>query len=334
MASRIQGLILGLGKDKQAAVGTASTDYIRFKKLDNDITTPKFVTENDAAEIGKGHEFAETVYPVSNDFSTKVEKYGTSEFTAWAWAFGLGDVTESGSSPSVYTCIPQDSNTLDLPLFSVVAQLAEGSGQSIDNLYYDCAIEDVEFHFSYGPGRQSTKVMATLQGSGKSLTPSGITIPALTTEHHMKSQSMALTVNGVDYVANKNILSGVIGWKNNIMLGPGYFPGSGEQNGAAIRGRMEMGLRGCSFTFKARLDRNSTEYTKLLAQTTGTAVLNVQFDADNSAQWTFHKISYAAVDNGDEGGIASVSVVVMPQKHPTDGLLTFVGTTGISGIAQ
>jgi len=47
-----------------------------------------------------------------------------------------------------------------------------------------------------------------------------------------------------------------------------------------------------SFTFTVRLVNGSDEYAKLVAQTTGTAVLSVNYDANNSAQWTWQQISY------------------------------------------
>ncbi len=171
-------------------------------------------------------------------------------------------------------------------------------------------------------------------GSGKLTQPSGVVVPALQTEHHMLAQSMALTINGVDYVSNKRILSGSNARKNNLMLAGGFFPGSGLQGEYAIRGRLEIGARVPSFTFTTRLVSGSDEYTKLVAQTTGTAVLTVSYDANNSAQWTWQKISYQVAENTEADGIVAVTVTVAPQYDPTNGILTFVGKSGITGIAQ
>ena len=145
---------------------------------------------------------------------------------------------------------------------------------------------------------------------------------------------MSLTINGVDYVSNKRILSGSIAWKNNLMLQAGFYPGSGLQSGYAIRGRLEIGARVPSFTFTTRLVNGSDEYSKLVAQTTGTAVLSVNYDANNSAQWTWQKISYQVVENTEADGIVAVTVTIAPQYHATNGILTFVGKCGITGIAQ
>ena len=56
---------------------------------------------------------------------------------------------------------------------------------------------------------------------------------------------MALTINGVDYVTNKNIVSLETSWKNNIKMDAGFFPGSGFQTSGdattgAVRGRLEL----------------------------------------------------------------------------------------------
>ena len=332
MATRIQGLILGLGKAKQSAFGTASASYIRFRKLDNDITSALFNAESDAGEIGKGDEFAGVVYPVSKDFSTRIEKYGTAEFTTWAWAYGLSGVTELAGT---YTLTPLDpATTLDVKTFSTVAQLAEGGGFAVNNLYYDCAVEEVNFAFNYGPGRQSTKCTASIVGSGKVLTPSAVTVPTLTTEHHMLSGSMSLTINGVDYIAAKSMLSGNIGWKNNLMLDQGYFPGSGTQDGASIRGRMEYGLRQITMDFEARLASTSTEYATLKALTSGAASVSVQFDSTHTVTWTFAKVQFRAVTNSDVNGLATVKVVVDPISDGTNPVVSVSAQCGITGIAQ
>jgi hypothetical protein len=150
----------------------------------------------------------------------------------------------------------------------------------------------------------------------------------------MLAQSMSLTINGVDYVSNKRILSGSLAWKNNLMLQAGFYPGSGLQNGYAVRGRLEIASRVPSFTFTVRLVAGSDEYAKLVGQTTGTAVLSVNYDANNSAQWTWQKISYQVVENTEADGIVAVTVTIAPQYHATNGILTFVGKCGITGIAQ
>ena len=84
MPARIQQLILGLGAKKQTTIGSAGSTFLRFKKLDTALTTPKPVFENDAAEIGKGHEFITQTFPSHYDVANRLEKYASAEFITWA----------------------------------------------------------------------------------------------------------------------------------------------------------------------------------------------------------------------------------------------------------
>src|SRR3974377_769258 len=134
-----------------------------------------------------------------------------------------------------------------------------------------------------GPGRANSKISVQFAGSGKMTEPSAITMPAATAEKLLPSASLTLTINGVDYVTNKNIVSLETSWKNNIRMDQGFYPGSGFQSAGdppsgAIRGRMEFGNRQGSLKFTARFDNASTELTKLKAQTTSTAVITLTFD--------------------------------------------------------
>lgn len=336
MPARVQQLILGLGKAKQANISTASASFLRFKKLDTDVTTPKPVFENDAAEIGKGNEFITQTFPSHYEVANRIEKYASAEFVTWAVAYGLGNVAQTGSAaPYTYTITPIDpGTTLELPYFSVVEQVPEGGGSAIDNLLVGCAIEDWTYQFNYGPGRASSKMTVNWAGSGLLTTPSGITVPALVTENNMLAASMALTVNGVDYVGTKRILSGSIGWKNSLLLNAGFFPGSGLQNGLQVRGRMEIGVRVPSFQFTARLLAGSPEYNTLVNQTTGTATLSVQHDAGNSVAFTFSQMAFQVVENTEADGIVAVTVTGAPQYNSANGVLSVVTTCGIAGIAQ
>lgn len=336
MAARVQQLILGIGKGKQAAIGTAGTTFLRFKKLNADLTTPKPIFENDAAEIGKANEFIAQIYPSHYEVANRFEKYASAEFVTWAAAYGLGNVVQTGSSsPYTYTITPLDpGTTLELPYFSVVEQVSEGGGNCVDNLYVGCAVEDFMYQANYGPGPKSSKMTVNWVGSGLLTSPSAITVPALTIENNMLSASMALSVNGVDYVATKRILSAEVGWKNNLLLNAGFFPGSGLQNGCQVRGRMEIGARVPSFKFTARLLYGSTEYNTLIAQTTGTAILSVQHDANNSVSFAFQQMAFQAVENGEGDGIVTVVVTGAPEYNSTNGILTVTALCSIAGIAQ
>ena len=336
MPARVQQLILGLGKGKQTNISTAGAAFLRLKKLDTTITTAKPVFENDAAEVGKGNEFISQTFPSHYDVANRIEKYASAEFVTWACAFGLGNAAVTGTGPYTYTIVPIDpGTTLELPYFSIVEQVPEGGGSAVDNMYVGCAVEDWTYQFTYGPGRASSKMTVNWVGSGLVTSPSVVVVPPVTLENNMLAASMSLSVNGVDYVAGKRILSGTVGWKNNLLLNAGFFPGSGMQNGLQVRGRMEIGARVPTFQFTARLLAGSTEYSTLVNQTTGTATLSVQHDAGNSVSFNFPKMAFQVVENAEADGIVAVTVTGAPQFDTVTSTVMSVTTKcGIAGIAQ
>ncbi len=334
MAARIQQKILGLGKAVQANITTASATFLRFKQLNASLASTGFSTENDADETGKGDEFvsAAGVFPVSYTPGSKIDKYSSAEFMTWAFCYTLGNVVEAAN---IYTITPLDPGTTIEPLyFSVVEQVPEGGSTCLDSTFIGCAIEDFLYEFSYGAGRSTGKCTISWVGSGKITSPSGVTVPAVQTENNMLTASMALTINGVNYVSAKTILSGAFGWKQNLMLNTGFFPGSGTQNGAAIRGRLEVGKREPSFSFTVRLLNGSLEYTKLIAQTTGTVVLTVTYDATHTITITLQSVSFEMVENTEADGIVAVTVTCAVKAHATNGVITVVAKCGVTGIAQ
>ena len=338
MPTRIQSLKYGLGSKKQASISAlaATPTFNVFRKLDMDVPIASFNTETDEDEIGKGHEFITQVFPTAWDFSTRCEKYGSAEFVTWAWAYALGNVS---FLTGTYTITPIDpGTTLELPYFGIVSQLNEGGSSAIDELYLGCAIESVETTFNYGVGRQSIRTVANIVGSGRHTFPSAQVLGSPLSEHYMVSQSAAININGHDYVSDKTILSGTLGWNNNLLLNAGYYPGSGvvstAAGNAAVRGRIEIGKRVPTFTFVARLLNNSPEYAALQAQTSGTAIITFTFDSTHTITFTWEKVTYRAVTRGEADGIVTVQVTVAPQYDSVNGVLSISAQCGISDIAQ
>jgi hypothetical protein len=117
MPANEREILIGFGKCRQAALATANTvaGIWRLGKLNTSNMYPKLNTEDDAAELGKGHEFATQVFNTSWDVQGQIEKYLTSEFAAWVMAFSLGHVVKSGETPNhVYTCTPLDPPPMGL----------------------------------------------------------------------------------------------------------------------------------------------------------------------------------------------------------------------------
>src|SRR5678816_2440561 len=290
--ARVQALIFALGSAKQANITTASSTLIRVPKLDMGVPYLAYGTETDKDWIGKGNEFisAAGVYPTAYGFGGSINRYGSAEFMNWAWAYALSSVNLAAG---LYTSTPLDNSVgLEPYYFTIVGQLSGGGGTLFDEAYLGCAIEEVVTNFKYGPTLASVEQNCTYIGSGKNTVPSTVTVPAVLSEKYMHSSSMALTVNGVDYVSTKTMLMGSIGWKNNIIAEMGYYPGSGTQDSAAIMGRMLIGNRVPSFSFTALLQSDSLEFTKLIAQTTGTAVVTFTFDATHYITFTFESVSF------------------------------------------
>jgi hypothetical protein len=345
MSVRTQEILIGFGKGKQTDIATANlaASIWQLKKLNAALANPKLNTETDAEEFGKGHEYPTQVFKTSWDVGGSIEKYLSAEIAAWVMAFGLGKVVKSGSTPNfTYTCTPLNpsvGDAVELPYFSFIEQIRPGAGVVLDRMAVGNVIESWTISLGSGPGRANSKITAEFVGSGKLTEPSGITLPAATLEKLLPSASMALTINGTDYVTNKNIVSVEVTGKNNIRLDDGFYPGSGFQTPAdstsgAIRGRLEFGNREFGLKFVARFKNGSDELTKLKAQNTGTAVLTLTYDTNNSLTLTFHQVSFSVADVVDTEGRVTVSVECAPQYHSTNGVLTAVAKCGVDGICQ
>src|SRR4030095_10229245 len=99
-------------------------------------------------------------------------------------------------------------------------------------------------------------------GTGKFVKPSGLTMPAFQNEHSLRAGGATITIMGVDYVATHRFVSCAMGYKNNVKLDQGFYPGSGIQYNASIRGRMRRGFPTPTLSFVAELDRDSDEFDK------------------------------------------------------------------------
>ncbi len=336
MSANIRETKIAFGYKKQAALQTANVlaDVWSLAKVNASLSNPTPVNEDDAQDIGKGHEFATQTFPSHYEASGSMEKYLSSQILAWVFAFGLGAKVKTGTTALTYTCTPQNPVTADieLPQFSFIETIRQGGSSVIDRMLVGCVIEDFTITIGSGPGRANAKVTVNFVGCGKLTEPSAITIPALTPENSLSQGSAAVSINGVDYVTTRNLVSLEFGFKNNIRLDSGFFPGSGIQSGFAIRGRMEFGDRVASLKFVARFQNGSDELTKLKAQTTGTAVVGLTGSlisgSDNHAMTvTFHKVAFKTAVIGDADGIVTVEVECSPLYHPTNGLLTAVAVT-------
>ena len=192
------------------------------------------------------------------------------------------------------------------------------------------AVESFQISVGSGPGRANSKITVELVGSGKVTdSATGITMPAATAEKLLPSASLTLTINGVDYVTNKNIVSLETGWKNNIRMDAGFFPGSGFQTAGdgstgAIRGRLEFGNRAGNLKFVARFDERIDGVHEAQGADHRHGGHHLQFDANNSLELTWQKIAYSVVEIAETDQILTVAVECLPmydvdQRHPHGG---------------
>ncbi len=337
--ANLRELLIGFGKQKQADIATANTavQIWRLAKLNRALANPRYITENDADELGKGHEFATTLYKshlLSGPHT--LEKYLSSQFAAWLWAFGLGKVVKAGTGPFTYTCTPLNPVTdgLELPYFSYIEQIRPGASDVRDIMLVGCAVSGFRIEINQGPGRANARATVEFAHSGKITEPSGITLPAATAENLLNAYSLACTINGVDYVATKNFVSLTMGWDNAFREGSDFFPGSGQQDGYQIKGRLEIGDRVPSFQFVARFVDGSTELQKVRDLTAGTATITLTADANNSMQVTWQKLGFSVAELGETDGIVTVQVTGLPMYDATNGVVSAVVTTPTDGIAQ
>lgn len=99
--ARIQEQLVAFGFKKQADIATANVlaGIWRLNKLNASMAKVDLATEDDAAELGKGHEFATTVFKTNWNVAGSLEKYASAEFAAWAMVFGLGKSVKTGTPP-------------------------------------------------------------------------------------------------------------------------------------------------------------------------------------------------------------------------------------------
>ena len=336
MSSRVQSTKIAFGVNRQADIATATSGLVSFTKLNSSLAQTNLGIETDEAEYGKGDEYATQQFTTAWDTSIPMEKYGTSQWAAWAWGFCLGKVIPSGSG---YTIEPIDPGVdgLELPYFTYVEQIP---GTDLDQMAIGCAIEEIKHTINSGPGRQNNRLQVTAVGSGKIIDPSAVTVPSPITETLLPAGGAQITINGVDYVLNKSLVSLEMGWKNNLLLKEGFFPGSGTQDptdptSGQIRGRIEIGTRKLTLNFTVRVNAASLEAQKLKDRTTGPAVITLPVSSTHSFTATFHKVGFDVIRRTDTSGIATISVNCNLLKDTAlNKVLTITANTDLTGIAQ
>ena len=333
--ANINELLIGWSLGKQTNITTAAlvANVWRMGNLNAKPWPQKPVNEDDSKEIGKGHEFAATLYKSHYDPPIyQIQKYASSEMLAWMLCFGLGHPPVIATGQYTITPLNPITDGTELPYFSFIQQIRPGGSSVLDQMFIGCAVKAWKLALTSSPGRASAMCTVDCWTSGGYQEPSAMTLPAATVPHEMNAGGLTLTINGIDYITPKNFVSLDMGMDN--VPRSGYFPGSGSQDGYQIQGRCEIGDRIPSFSYVGRYAHGSTELALLRALTTGTAVIGLSADANNSLAATWQKIGFEVVEIGDAAGIVTVAVTAIPMYDPTNGLFSAVVKCPVTGIGQ
>jgi hypothetical protein len=216
---------------------------------------------------------------------------------------------------------------LELPYFSFVQQIRPGGSAVLDAMLVGCAVKSWKLSIKNSPGRASAMCSVECVTIGQYTSPSGITLPAVSTPHEFNAGMItALTFNEINYRSGgsaKQFVSMDASWENNFR--PGFFPGSGSRDGYQIQGRFEWGDRAFAVQFVVRVQTGSTEYATLINLTTGTATFTVTLDANNSFSMLIQKMGFSVAELGNTDGIVTLQITGVQLYDAT--LTATVGST-------
>ena len=338
--ANIQETRIMFGYKPQTDVATPNllTEMWSLTKVNPALSVVNPVNETNALDIGKGNEFPSQTFPSHMDTSVALEKYVSSEFLAWLFCFTTGQATKTaaGTTGFSYSATPNDPavTCINLPCFTWDEQIRPAPDSVIDRALIGNVVGDWTLTMASGPGRANCRVSCTLPGSGRAQSPGLTPMPTVIAEHFLNAAGATITINGVDYVMLQTFISLEFRWNNNVRLDTGIYPGSGTQNGYAVRGRMEYGIREMTLNFVARAQKGSIEYNNLLSQVEGPASFGVQgalieTGIHHSFNITMPRTIMQAVVNGDDANIVTVNCAVTALQ-PTDGvtpIITMSATT-------
>jgi len=312
--ARMTELLMALGA-AQTNISTISATFQRFGKLNAQIYAPQWRTEDDADELGKGHEFATQTYKSHVESGPiTLEKHLSVEFLTYIMPLVLGH-----TDGTTYTPLNPVTEGEELPYLTYVEQMRPGASVVRDIAYVGCAAKSFRVSITNGPGRANAKITVELAHCGLVTEPSTVEIPAAVAETLLNAYSLTCTINGVDYITAKDFVSLEMGWDNAFLAG--FYPGSGQQDGYQVQGRMEIGKRVPLFNFVARFKSGSSELTKVRDLTSGTAVVGLTSGA-KGATFTWQKMGFSAAEFGETDGKVTVAVTGKPLYDNVNGILS------------
>jgi hypothetical protein len=314
--------------DLKTPVSVASMFSLR--QTNTDFIQAQPINEDDTTDLGKGV-YATQTFPSHINSQGNWNGRLTSEAAAMISCFGIGLATSAPAGTGFKYTMTEPifaSTGLDLPVTTMLLQIRSGAAAITDKLLVGMACEEFGFEFRVGPGRDNALFTSAWIGTGSYTKPSAYVMPTVCQEHSINAGGItALTFDGFDYLANLRFVNARFNWKNNLRDNSSYFPGSGNQNGYQLRGRMRRAAPTITLTCQVECDSGSSEEDLLLNQTAGSGILTAQSGTpDNEISLQFHKIVPRATAIADADGIASYNVDFLVMQDPTLGVMQIDAT--------
>ena len=335
---------IGFKQQTDLVTPLIAADMVSLRQTNSELIQAQPINEDDAADYGKG------VYPTqtfpshwnaSGPFNGRLSAEALAIITGFALGAYTSKAPTTGAGGFLYTYDEPVFATagLDLPTTTMAVQIRTGGSAITDKAIVGVACEELGLTFRLGPGRDNAGFTSQWIGTGQNAKPSTIVIPAPYAEHSMNAGGItSLTLLGFNYLTNKRFVSLDFKWKNNIREGSSKFPGSGSQGGYQISGRLRRGTPTITLTAVVECDSGSSEEDLLLAQTTGTGVIQVVGAQVGAGPeffgWkiTFHKLSVKSSPISDSDGIAAYQLEYFILQDSSTGLCTIEAITDLDDI--
>jgi hypothetical protein len=227
---------------------------------------------------------------------------------------------DAGGSPLVYQHVfsPMDVTvSRQLPATTLVEQL----GSAINRKFPSMVSAQLGFR---GQGSQRLQVSEQLQGSGKLVTPSGLTGTNITGCHYgYQSQCTLKTDDGTTVTNAATAPQRLNSWSfdilNQLLAEDGYRPGAAayqsasDANSGEVRSEMLLGDQSFNFGFNVRLLSNDGFLAYLLAQTSliiTNDIVGPAIDAtyNNKVAIKAYKAPFKAAPIQDRNGLVSLDI--------------------------
>lgn len=344
MPARSQELKIALGFEKQAALQTALGAGSFWNLLIDQYRAPipRFNRESNAAFFGKGHPFATQVYPTSLDSDFEFSSFLTSQNFAMVAAFALGIVQETNPATGAHQYVGTpvlETTAVELPAITIGGGIREDTSDSVLDIgLIGMVVSGVTLRIQRGPGLANTSLTIRFAGCGKYVRPFGVTIPVAYTEHRLGAGStVQLLIGGTNYITEKTFVDLEWTWENDVKLESGYFPGSGQQDGYDIRGRMRVGNQSSRLVWTVEAEPGDSAFDDFVDGVEGTTTIllegsEIAGGVKHTAKIEYHRMQHQALEPVDADGYSGYRITTEPLMDESDGVCTVTAITDKAGI--